>query len=288
MKICVLNVVVFLVLTGCLPVNNKAEGENFPETIVGEKRALEDSNLDDDFTEDDLVKEDSLLVPIPKEEKLYFKATGNEPFWGLEIADNGIQFTSLVENFESFTAPFMYPEKATDANVKKYQIETEQGEMLITVSQQECADTMSGNVSAYMVEVQIKTNDEETFTEFSGCGAYAMDARLESYWILETIGQKSIDTSAFKRHIPHIEIQVAANTFTGFAGCNTIRGNLFSELELLQFIDVVSTKKMCGNANVEDQFLEALKGTTSYKLSGNHLQLKNPSRVLMQFRKAEE
>ncbi len=288
MKICVLNVMVFLVLTGCLPVNNKTEGENYPQTSLGEKKAPADDNLEDEFLEDDLVEQDTLEIPIKNEKKIYFKATGSEPFWGLEIADSGIQFTSLMEGFESFSVPFIYPEKAADANVKKYHLETEQSEMHITVSQQECANTMSGYVSAYMVEVEIKDFNEESFTNFSGCGAYAMDEALESYWILETIGQIKIDTLTFTRNIPHIKIQVEANTFTGFAGCNNIRGNLFSEVEILRFMDVVSTKKMCGQASVEDQFLEALKVATTYKLSGRNLQLKNPSRILMQFRKSEE
>ncbi len=288
MKICVLNVVVFLVLTGCLPVNKNAEGESYPQTNVGEKKVLAEDNTEDDFMEDGLTEQDSLEVPALLEPKIYFTATGNEPFWGLEIAESGIQFTSLVEGYESFSAPFMYPEKAADANIKKYRLETEEGTMQITVSQQECANTMSGDVSAYMVEIDITDAMEESLMSFSGCGAYAMDESLESYWILESIGKKAVDVSEFSQNIPHIKIQVTANTFTGFAGCNIIRGSLFSEVEVLRFVDVVSTKKMCGQASLEDQFLEALKGATTYKLSGDNLQLKNPSRVLMQFRKSEE
>ncbi|PKP26540.1 MAG: heat-shock protein [Bacteroidetes bacterium HGW-Bacteroidetes-2] len=288
MKIGVLYVFLFIVLSSCMNVNTKteAETERYRQTSSGEKKQIDTDLSEESISKNDIVSSNKESIEQVTTSRVYFTAAGNEPFWGLEIAESGILFTTLDTLTTQFSAPFMYPTRAEDANVKIYEIETDEGEMQIIISEKECEDTMSGAISAYEVQVKLKRNTEDDFLTFLGCGSYAMDIRLQAYWALEKIGENQLEDSIFEIDFPHLEIQTVGNTFSGFAGCNKIAGVLFSELEVLRFIKVKSAKKICNQANIEDQFLEALQLVTTYSVTETTLKLKNPSRVVMQFKKA--
>jgi heat shock protein HslJ len=122
---------------------------------------------------------------------VYFKATGNEPFWGLEISEDGIEFKSLTE-LETFKAPHTEPIRAMDANVKMYRLKTETGEMNIQIIQGNCENSMSGSILPYSVTIEIKKGTDAEFTTFKGCGQYVTDYRLHDIWVLEQLnGKKS-------------------------------------------------------------------------------------------------
>lgn len=287
MKIGIFYILFFIVSTSCMNINNNTETEKYRQTSSGEKKEYEENTVEEEIEENNVDVDSSKVYIEATTSRVYFTAAGNEPFWGLEITESDIHFTALDSVTNQFSASFRYPIKGDDATNKTYQIDTEEGEMLITISEEECVDTMSGAISAYKVQVKLKRNTEDEFFVFQGCGSYTMDARLQAYWALEKIGENKLEDSLFEIDFPHIEIQTESNTFTGFAGCNKIHGSLFSELELLRFINLKSPKKMCNQANIEDQFLEALQQTTTYLVTDTTLKLKNPSRVLMQFKKLE-
>jgi len=102
----------------------------------------------------------------------YFKATGNEPFWGVKIGNDQIVFTSLITGKESITFPAVDAIRAMDANVKMYKSSNETASILITIQQLDCQDSMSGAISPYSVKVEIKNNAELEFQKLSGCGIY--------------------------------------------------------------------------------------------------------------------
>ena len=79
--------------------------------------------------------------------KIDFKASGNEPFWSLEVDfDQRMRFKDL-NSIELITP---VPEASySRENVTKWQAFTEQGELLVTVTREKCQDTMSGDASDY-------------------------------------------------------------------------------------------------------------------------------------------
>ncbi len=217
---------------------------------------------------------------------IYFKATGNEPFWGLEISDSTIEFKSLTE-LESFKAPHIEPIRAMDANVKMYRVETEAGKMNIQIFQGKCENTMSGDVLPYTVTVEIKRNKDKEFTTFKGCGQYITDYRLHDIWVLEQLNGKKVSTSDFSKELPRMEIYASTNLFQGFAGCNQMNGTLFFEKGLLRFSNIATTRMMCEPQNKENEFLKALQSTTTYKFDNNRLWLSNPSGLQLVLRKVD-
>ncbi len=219
------------------------------------------------------------------ENKIYFRAMGNEPEWSLKIAESTIEFSSLKPGFESFKSPHVKPIRAMDANVKMYQIATESGKMNIQISQQESINTMSGEKFPYTVRVELSQN--KSSNTFNGCGSYITDARLHDIWVLEKLKGKDVSPADFMKEIPQLEINSTTNNFMGYSGCNRMNGTIFFEHGLVRFTNITTTRMACPGNNKEAEFLKALQSTTAYKVENLRLTLSNPNGELLVFRKVD-
>lgn len=212
---------------------------------------------------------------------VYFKATGNEPFWGLKIGKDKTVFTSLIEGMESISFKSVEPIRAMDANVKMYKLNNGKTSATVTIQQFDCQDSMSGEKSPYTVKVEINGKT------LNGCGKYITDYRLHDIWVLEELNGKKVSLTDFQRELPRIEIHAAENRFMGFGGCNSISGSIFYEKDLLRFSNMISTLMACAPGNKEDEFTKALQSTTTYSVGNNRLTLSNPSGKLLVFKKVD-
>ncbi len=214
----------------------------------------------------------------------YFKANGTEPFWGLEISENGIKFTTIGD---SIMTPHVDPIRAMDANVKMYKSETEAVTMTIQIIQQACTNAMSGAEFPYRASITFKRATDENTSEWEGCGHYITDYRLHDIWVLESINGSAVTKTDFSKEYPTLEINSGTNTFMGFAGCNRMNGRTFFERGLLSFTNIATTKMLCEPNNKEPEFLKALQHTTRYRIENNHLTLTNPGRESIVFKKID-
>jgi heat shock protein HslJ len=219
--------------------------------------------------------------------KYYFTATGNEPFWGLKMGREGIEFLSVISGKEKIVFPASEAIKAMDANIKMYKVSNEKSSATITIQQLECQNSTSGVISPYKVSVEIKNNSELVSTKLDGCGKYNTDYRLHDIWVLEELNGFKVFITDFQKELPRIEINSSENTFMGFGGCNAVSGGIFYEKDLLRFSKVVSTMMACAPGNKEDQFIKALQSATTYAIGDNRLTLSNPSGKLLVFRKVD-
>lgn len=219
--------------------------------------------------------------------KYYFTGTGNEPFWGIKMGTENIEFTSLISGKEKLTFAATEAIKAMDANIKMYKVTNETSTATITIQQLECQNSMSGAIFPYKVSVEIKNNSELTDTKLSGCGNYNTDYRLHDIWVLEELNGFKVFITDFQKELPRIEINSSENKFMGYGGCNAISGSIFYEKDLLRFSKVVATMMACAPGNKEDQFTKALQSTTTYSIGDNRLTLSNPSGKLLVFRKVD-
>lgn len=217
----------------------------------------------------------------------YFKATGNEPFWGIKIGNEQIIFTSLIPGKESITFPAVDAVRAMDANVKMYKVSNETASATITIQQLDCQDSMSGAISPYSVKVEIKNNSELEAKKLSGCGKYITDYRLHDIWVLEELNGYKVFATDFQKEFPRIEINSSENRFSGFGGCNAISGQIFYEKDILRFSKVISTLMACPTGNKEGEFTKALQSTTTYSIENNRLTMSNPSAKLLVFKKVD-
>ncbi|MEQ9440703.1 MAG: META domain-containing protein [Cyclobacteriaceae bacterium] len=191
-----------------------------------------------------------------------FLALGNEPFWSLEIDfDSMMHFKSMTQVDSIHTA---VPEasQAQDAPVTRYRAETEDGELTVTISQQTCSDAMSGEEFPYSVRIRAKTGEMDDFEEFSGCGLYLGDYRLNDIWALETLNGETVDTAQFPRDQPYIEIHLAEQKILGFAGCNSISGAITFGKSSIQVGPLISTRMSCPAQEFEQNFMQALSDKT--------------------------
>lgn len=242
-------------------------------------------------SENKIVKsEDSTEVPISVQNSMtqdnqpYFTAIGTEPFWSIELFNNRIVYRTPTD---SITTPRAEPIIAADANVKRYDIQTEAVTLHIKIQQRECTNGMSGKISPYSVSVEIKKNIDAEFQKLEGCGNYNTDYRLHDIWLLETLNGKNVTQADFKTELPTMEINASENTFMGFAGCNRVNGKLYFEKALLRFTNVATTRMMCETTNKEAEFLKALQSSIAYSIENNRLTLSNPSGIQTIFKKID-
>nr|WP_315152115.1 META domain-containing protein [uncultured Flavobacterium sp.] len=220
------------------------------------------------------------------EQGIYFRAMGNEPEWSLKISATRIEFTSLLPDFKSFTAPHIDPIRAMDANVKTYRLTTSTGTAAITIEQQKCTNTMSGQELPYTVRIEM-TNNANTSKTFSGCGYYVIDARLHDIWVLEKMNGENVSLNKFAKQLPYIEINSTNGTFMGYAGCNRMNGKLFFEKGLLRFTNISTTEMACEPQNRESELLHSLQSSTTYQVLNMRLTLTNPSGIELVFKKVD-
>jgi heat shock protein HslJ/uncharacterized membrane protein len=211
----------------------------------------------------------------------YFSAEGSSPMWNLEISEDRI---TLKTTRDTLTTPHTKPEKAMDHNIRRYHLQTEATELIITIDQQPC-EPGTNNARPYRVAIAYKPTAESDFTSLRGCGSYLMDYRLHDIWALETLNGKAIVVSEGLER-PYLEINSRTNAFMGTASCNQMRGKVFFEPGLLRFTEVITTRKLCPG-NLESQFLEALQSSIHYTLGDNRLRLTNPNGVEVVFKKID-
>nr|MDQ3395350.1 hypothetical protein [Bacteroidota bacterium] len=194
--------------------------------------------------------------PFLKEfnERFYFKATGTEPFWAVEISEEHIRFKSLVEDFTSFNGPHNDPVQEPGSKVKVYDLETEAGRMKVSVQREECIDAMSGIANDYGVNVEVKRGKDNNYKTFVGCGNYIMDYRLHDIWVLEELDGTLIDG----KERPVMEMYAEEARFSLSTGCAHLNGKLFSEHEVLQFKEIKASTDSCDNEEKADLLISHL------------------------------
>lgn len=218
---------------------------------------------------------------------IYFKASGNEPFWNIAMEADRITFTSLIEGYEEIFTPLPEVIRAADANVKLYRVQTEKTSLRIEITQGDCADTMADKNYPYSVSVEIALTGASEPEVLRGCGAYQTDPRLNDIWVLEQMGEEKAAVEWFEAQLPQMEINASENTLMGFAGCNRMRGAIFWEPGLLRFTNIATTRMACKPGNKEADFIKSMESATSYRIENNRLWLSNPNGLLLVFKKVD-
>jgi len=208
---------------------------------------------------------------------IYFIATGDNPNWKLELSALAIRFTCDMAGFAPFLSAHVEPSVRADANVKRYVVATESGEMLIEIMEGSCPN------SEYTVHVDFKDGKDAEGRHFDGCGDYKLDKSISGKWMLESWNGKTVNMTDFPDELPFIELDMDGKTFTAMTGCNSMNGKLIGERWNMRFTDIASTKMMCPNQALELEILANLKKSTSYAVTANNLKLRNADGILLTF-----
>ncbi len=104
----------------------------------------------------------------------------------------------------------------------------------------------------------------------------------ETQWNLVEIDGEPIPAGSGR---PYIYLQEPGDKLSGSGGCNRLFGSFDLSPGSLQFHSVASTKMACADDSQrhEPELLQALNLTTSYRVSGDVLELRADERVLARF-----
>ncbi|WP_299780192.1 META domain-containing protein [uncultured Formosa sp.] len=233
-------------------------------------------------TSDTVINSSSIKIQT-NNSKVFFEGTGTTPDWNVILRENEIQF-SLKDHVFHFPLPHV--NNAADANIKIYSSLTKSAHIRIKIAMQDCPDA-NAKIHPYAVSIDFKQASDTDFTSYKGCGEYVTDYRLHDIWVLETMANDTVSVDQFTKELPNIEINAKANSFLGYAGCNTMNGSIFSEQSKIRFTNIVITKKMCLPTNKEALFLKALEHSTQFKIENNRLYLSNPDENTLTFKKVD-
>lgn len=201
-----------------------------------------------------------------------FAATGNEPFWSLDIDLDGTMHFKVLDGPE-INAPTPEGVKALDAEVTRYEAETDEGSIVAQLTRQECTDNMSGAKSEYTVRIEILAAANESPSTYEGCGRYLADSRLNDNWTLESINNSPLNAADFAKGLPQLEFDLTEKRVTGHSGCNQISGAIEVRGHRIDFRPMIATKMACPGMEFEHGYLKNFTGEVSYRVEAGKLHL---------------
>jgi len=100
------------------------------------------------------------------------------------------------------------------------------------------------------------------WTEYKGCGLYLADYRLGGTWELERMNGKSVSDygTLMGKENPNIKINVSNDGLSAYMGCNRISGGFEAIGRTIKFNHMLSTKMMCDNMQLEQDFFSVFNG----------------------------
>jgi uncharacterized membrane protein/heat shock protein HslJ len=216
-----------------------------------------------------------------------FTASGNEPFWSLEIDFNKSMHFKTLTGFE-ITTPVPKAVKAMDANVVRYSAKTEQGILTIQLAKKECINDMSGLKSDYSVTIDAKNNTDKKLIRYKGCGKYLSDYRLHDIWVLVSINDNKLARKDFIKGLPLLELNLTEKKVLGHTGCNNLNGTIEVLGKKIRFGNLATTRKACGNMQFEKRYLSKLVNRTiPYNIQPGKLHLQVTADSVFTYKKID-
>lgn len=219
-------------------------------------------------------------------EKNRFKATGNEPFWAVEITPGG---EMLFNPMDGKQISFPVPDPETTENGEVFSA-SGNGELLkVEISNEPCQDNMSGEYFSHTVSVTFKSMDMEKPQTWKGCGGYTNSGNLEEIadkvngdWVLRQINGDTLpENPGYKT--PTMKIVLMEGKVSGNAGCNQYSGQIkHLEGNKLSVFRAISTKMACPGLDIESKVLGIFSGKPiEFERKGNQLIFKNDETELI-------
>jgi len=208
-----------------------------------------------------------------------FRAVGNEPGWHLEI-EPGRQM-ALVIDYGANRISTPVPKPATDAAEGRttYHATTEAHDLLVTIDDRPCQDSMSGEQFPSGASVVLDGR------RYVGCGR-TLGPAFTGSWRLASFGEGGAAQPPAAGSPVTLEFD-AWGRAAGSSGCNRFTGPYATERSgSLSFGRLASTRRACLEPlmSQETRFLQALERTTGYLLRRGTLKLTDAAgQVLLVF-----
>ena len=104
----------------------------------------------------------------------------------------------------------------------------------------------------------------------------------ENKWILTELNGKAVANKTSKEYF--INLDSKSGKFTGFAGCNNLKGSyVMTKPGKLMLTNIISTKMACNELKMENDFIAALGKTDNYMIEGDMLHLHKGKTAVAKF-----
>ncbi|SDW88057.1 META domain-containing protein [Thiocapsa roseopersicina] len=168
-----------------------------------------------------------------------FRATGNEPFWSLELTDKRVDLNTDMGETRINVA---LTEQELLEDGRRYRNLIEDGDMVVSIFDRPCVDSMSGMPHPATVEIQL---DER---RLDGCGGDPATLLQGPEWIVEDIGGGGIiDRSRVTLNFG------ADGRLWGRASCNAYQGEYTLTGETLTLALSATTMMACAPALMDQE-----------------------------------
>jgi heat shock protein HslJ/uncharacterized membrane protein len=205
-----------------------------------------------------------------------FFASGNEPFWFLEIISEKTLTFNLID-----AKPIVLKDIVTTYKNGITMIKSKSKNPAIeaTIYNYQCVNDMSGAISSNYVEVNVSGQ------LYKGCGRpLNKDFEISGKWNLSFIKDYNIPTDQTGKN-PFINFNIQEKKVNGNFGCNGFGGNYSLDTDSLRITNVMGTLMACTKMDTENRFSAALQQTDSYKIVNNELQLYKGKELLLGFKR---
>lgn len=189
-----------------------------------------------------------------------FRATGNEPGWRLDIADD--ELTLLTDMGKTRTV-MPAPTPTVEGGVRTYAARDGGRSVTVTIADTLCVDTMSGMPHPNTVAVVLDG------TTLKGCGGDPATL-LHGEWLVETIAGAPV----VKDSKPTIAFDDERRV-SGHGSCNRFMGGFTLTGEGLTITQPAATMMACSPELMaqEGTFFKLLESVTSFSIADNVLTL---------------
>jgi heat shock protein HslJ len=186
-----------------------------------------------------------------------FRATGNEPSWGLNIGNTEM---TLLTNFGQDRLVAAAPKPQVSGATTRYVARTDQGELAATIVEQLCVDSMSGMPHPQSVTVVV---GGKTLT---GCGGEPASLLQGAEWTVVSIAGKPLvaGSKATLTFAPD-------GSLSGHASCNRFMSEYKLSGEGLSIASAAGTRMMCEAPLMQQEqaLLAALSSTQGFSISAD-------------------
>lgn len=144
------------------------------------------------------------------------------------------------------------------------------------------SDTLSAEMDSADAKSNVKLPNKISTTTTVIPGEKGKFPLAETKWELVELNGKAVEEATRRDYF--INFDSKSGTFKAFVGCNKISGNYFMKsANKLGFSNVISTRKACGNMDVERNFFNNLQKTDNYMIEGKMLHLHVGKKAIAKF-----
>lgn len=114
---------------------------------------------------------DSSFLGKKRAQGIDFYAVGQEPGWALNM-DTAYNYSFKGYDGVEISSPPVSGTTSPDGKTTSFYASVEMGKLYITITREECMDTMSGEKFPCKVQVRIKRGVDKEFRTYDGCGRF--------------------------------------------------------------------------------------------------------------------